>query len=351
MAKEDITIPRKYFAAANGYGGFRSYFGEIFRSEDYERIYVLKGGPGTGKSSMMRRLSEDLSSLGGSIEEIYCSSDPHSLDGVTCKVGEKKIAMLDGTAPHERDAVIPGAIDCIINLGEGWDEKWLSVKRDKILALNLQKKKAYKTAYSYLSLCGASAKLESQVKYKEKIKEFAITSIKSLAELDLKQNNGKIETRLISSFGRYGRYTLTTLSEISDKIYSPNLNEYFNQVFMNELYAYLCYNNADFIHFPDPLDQYSTEAIHLPNSRITFALRGGEPTGESIADSKDAVESEREKVAKACYDRSLEEAERWFSIASDNHFLLEEIYKEAMDFDKNDRIYKEKYQEIINVLS
>ena len=45
-----------YFAAANGYTGFRSYFGEMFTSDRYDRIFVLKGGPGTGKSRLIRNV-------------------------------------------------------------------------------------------------------------------------------------------------------------------------------------------------------------------------------------------------------------------------------------------------------
>ena len=33
-----------FFAAANGYSGFRSYFDKIFNPKDYDAIYILKGG-------------------------------------------------------------------------------------------------------------------------------------------------------------------------------------------------------------------------------------------------------------------------------------------------------------------
>ena len=50
----------RYFAAANGYSGFRSYFSTLFDSKDFTRILVLKGGPGTGKSSFMKKIITEI---------------------------------------------------------------------------------------------------------------------------------------------------------------------------------------------------------------------------------------------------------------------------------------------------
>ena len=47
-----------FFAAANTGRGFVSYFDEIFFCDDIKQRYVIKGGPGTGKSSIMRRVAK-----------------------------------------------------------------------------------------------------------------------------------------------------------------------------------------------------------------------------------------------------------------------------------------------------
>ena len=54
----NFTANDSFFAAANGFSGFRSYFPDVFKSSDYTRIFILKGGPGTGKSSLLRKLCE-----------------------------------------------------------------------------------------------------------------------------------------------------------------------------------------------------------------------------------------------------------------------------------------------------
>ena len=135
-----------FFAAANGYDGFISYFEKIFDPRDFARIYILKGGPGTGKSSLMRKISREISSKGGICESILCSSDKDSLDGIICTNNEAKIAIIDGTAPHERDPQLPGTKDELINLGDHWDKRWLCAKQNEILELNLEKKNAYRKA-------------------------------------------------------------------------------------------------------------------------------------------------------------------------------------------------------------
>ena len=58
--KSVLRTDRKnsYFASANGFDGFRSLYDEIYRSEDFARVFVIKGGPGTGKSRFMAEVAE-----------------------------------------------------------------------------------------------------------------------------------------------------------------------------------------------------------------------------------------------------------------------------------------------------
>ena len=79
-----------------------------------ERKIILKGGPGVGKSSFIKKMGEAFSSHGLDMEYHWCSSDNQSLDGIV--IGQK-ICILDGTAPHVVDPLCPGAVDEILNLG------------------------------------------------------------------------------------------------------------------------------------------------------------------------------------------------------------------------------------------
>ena len=108
----------RLFAGANSGGGFQSFYETILSDSEIKRIYILKGGPGTGKSSFMRDAASLAASRGLSVESYFCSSDPSSLDAV---VLGGKYAILDGTAPHTVEASAPGAREEIINLGAFWN--------------------------------------------------------------------------------------------------------------------------------------------------------------------------------------------------------------------------------------
>ena len=60
---------KKYFAAANTEKGFCSLFGEIFAPEELSWLYIIKGGPGTGKSTFMRGVGEAARERGFDVPE------------------------------------------------------------------------------------------------------------------------------------------------------------------------------------------------------------------------------------------------------------------------------------------
>ena len=72
-----------YFAALNGGKGFVSFFDDIFSPLD--RVYIIKGGPGTGKSKLMRDIAAEAVNKAYTVEYFCCSADPDSLDGIIIK--------------------------------------------------------------------------------------------------------------------------------------------------------------------------------------------------------------------------------------------------------------------------
>ena len=71
-----------FYLGANSPGGFYSLYDELLRPEEARSIYILKGGPGCGKSSLMRRVGAAMEEHGLDVEYIVCSGDPDSLDAV-----------------------------------------------------------------------------------------------------------------------------------------------------------------------------------------------------------------------------------------------------------------------------
>lgn len=140
---------RHLFPGGNTTQGFFSYYDNILTQEEATRIICLKGGPGVGKSTYMKRIGKAMEEKDYSVEYLHCSSDPDSLDGVL--IPAIKVAIIDGTSPHVVDPKNPGAVDEIIHLGDYWNEKGIRKNRKQILQVNTAVSKLFKRAYRYLA--------------------------------------------------------------------------------------------------------------------------------------------------------------------------------------------------------
>lgn len=141
----------EFFAGGNTPQGFFSYYDHIMPVRKAQKIICIKGGPGTGKSTLMKKAAHQYEK-NYDVELMHCSSDPDSLDGVV--VPRLGLAIIDGTAPHVVDPKNPGGIDSIFNAGDFWCEEAISAHRDDIVALNEKIANGYKTAYYYLNIAG-----------------------------------------------------------------------------------------------------------------------------------------------------------------------------------------------------
>lgn len=93
-----MSQPLHFFLGANTPQGFVSRFDQLADPKEGWREFVIKGGPGTGKSTLMRKIAEELQPRVEHMELIHCSSDADSLDGVIFH--DLKAAIADGTPPH-----------------------------------------------------------------------------------------------------------------------------------------------------------------------------------------------------------------------------------------------------------
>jgi Cdc6-like AAA superfamily ATPase len=136
-----------YFCGGNTARGFHSLFDSNLQHLD--RVFILKGGPGTGKSTLMKDIGKRWEDQDYDVEYLYCSSDPESLDGVI--IPSLKVGIVDGTAPHIIEPQMPGAIEEYVNLGEAWDSSTLSFHKGIIRDLNKQISECFQNAYNTFS--------------------------------------------------------------------------------------------------------------------------------------------------------------------------------------------------------
>ena len=139
-----MKLVRHVYPGGNTRYGFYSFYDYILPltgQDEYKMI--LKGGPGVGKSSLMKKVGEHFNGQ-HELEYHWCSSDNQALDAL---VIDARICILDGTAPHTVDPRYPGAYDDIIPLGNYWDGDRLRAQRHSIQSLTNEVSHFFQLAY------------------------------------------------------------------------------------------------------------------------------------------------------------------------------------------------------------
>lgn len=211
----DLT---KFFLGANSHIDFVSYFKQLQEQSDSMQLLILKGGPGSGKSSLMKKVLKYALNHNHEVEVIPCASDPLSLDAFIDKTAE--FAMMDGTAPHMEDPSLPGANHHILYTGDLWDCDILNQNSGKIRHLNARIGDYHKGAGAYIK--AASALLEENLRYSKKyINKAALAAFAEKICATIPKGGYKVEkVRLLSavSVGEI-KYFKETISSLADKIY------------------------------------------------------------------------------------------------------------------------------------
>lgn len=136
-----------YFLGESTQNGLKTYFNtQIMKNGRY--TYILKGGAGTGKSTLMKRIAEELS-YSDEVDRYFCASDPSSLDAVV--LNKRNIAVVDGTSPHVFDPYYPGLRQSIINMGEFWDSQKLRENEEEIIKATDDNLECHKRCRRYLT--------------------------------------------------------------------------------------------------------------------------------------------------------------------------------------------------------
>lgn len=144
-----------FFLGANTPEGFVSLFSELYFPEKGWRLFILKGGPGTGKSSVMKKIAAEADRRGIFCERIYCSSDPASLDAVI--LPGLKVSIADGTPPHVVEPRFPGVSETLVDLGAYRDDGKLRENGEEIIAKTLENSLEHKKCVGFLRAASLAA--------------------------------------------------------------------------------------------------------------------------------------------------------------------------------------------------
>lgn len=335
------------FAGANTSEGFYSFFDYIIDNDKAKKIICLKGGPGTGKSSLMKKISKFFEDEGFLIEYFHCSSDTDSLDSIVIK--DIGVCLVDGTAPHIRDPKNPGIIDEILNLGNYWDETSILPYKNEILGVNDEISDSFKKAYRYLK----SAKYIHENWSYYNSKSINYTKLNKL-EQELKNNiipnkdytnPGSLKRRFATAFSPQGIVTYAdSLSKRCKNIYVLNggPGTFKSHVLQNiGTEAYKQGYNVEFYH--DTLIPSRIEHLMIPdlNAAILTSNEVNNKTFEgqqfymdnildlSVLNKYRTEIDENKKLFKEILDKALKSLKEFKSL----HDKLEQYYINSMNFE------------------
>lgn len=334
-----------YFAARNGHRGFESRFDKVFMPRDFQKIFILKGGPGTGKSTLMRGLVSFANSTGLPCEAVLCSSDTSSLDGVIVRNGKRRVAVIDGTAPHATDPKYPGAVEEIVDLGEGFDISRLESQRDEILRLTTDKSAAYSAAYRALGEAGDEFNtIWSELRDSDLYSE-ADEIANELAAGESEVKNTLLNNEIIySAFGKSGYFRLPLTGGIPcvNFVGHPLVCALSASLMLRALRS----KNAVVRIARSALDDRLIDRIYTAERVYTFC-----EGDDGAVDLGDLSLPERARCDYEKYTKLLSGAKEHFADASRCHFALEGIYRECVDFTHNDRVFEHLRDRITDYLA
>lgn len=268
---------KHYFAASNTKDGFVSYFDNIFSDIDCDRVFILKGGPGCGKSTFMKKLGSLAEEMGLSAEYFHCSSDPMSLDGII--INEKRVCVIDGTSPHAAEPRLAGAREIIVDLGKSWDTDALFEKRNDIEKLSLQKKKYYNDAYSFLHTKSVMDSLIQNLVFPyilfDKLDKSAARLSKSLFKDIKEKTKADSRIRIASAFSSLGKIRFFTFEDSAE--YCIFIKEPFSScklahLFLSSVYEHAKSKNADVYISFNPEVKGQIDALYFPEIKVSVSL-------------------------------------------------------------------------------
>ena len=347
----------KFFMGSNTKKGFMHLFNKLKDPKCGNRFYILKGGPGSGKSTLMKRVAKALAENGHYIEYMPCASDPNSLDAIYDH--EAKIVIVDGTAPHTLDPDYPGAYDMIINLGEAWSSKHIANRKNEIINLSREIKNCHQLAgaciKSAASLLDQNRLIAKDYLKAEAIKELVDKIIENLKAAPL----GTESHRLLSavSVGKTVFFNDTLANLCPRLVIIEDQWGYVSDVVMSEVRDYAVRKKLDFITCYCSINAHE-KIDHLLFPSIGFGISTSNPYHHLDDKSKITAEDLMNPPGEYNMDsmkKNLSFAKELIITAGGHvakakalHDDLERYYITAMDFDKINPIYKRLIDEILN---
>ncbi len=357
----NTEIPR-FFMGTSTKNGFIGFPKDLYISHPDAHAFLIKSGPGTGKSTLMRSLAAMFRENGELVEEYTCSSDPDSLDGI--HLPARHVCVFDATAPHVLEPEQWGIKEEIVSLGDALNPSLLSAKRETINNTKSQNAAAHARARRYLT--GACAAFEDRGILSARARnDKTIQKIASrLVQTELTKPTHPVDfsgeqRRFLSAVTPKGFCTYSeTVSLLCPRILL--LDDPFSAAapaLLNELCLAAAKRDLPRILCPHPLSQSTISHLLFPSLGTAFVtadrtfsiLHPSRTLHLRRAYDETVIAANKNRAA---FDKKVERemilaATEALKNAKEAHDLLESPYKSAMNFEKIDSIKTALYQRIL----
>lgn len=261
----------RFFLGANSKNGFFSLYDGFTDPAAGDFLWVIKGSPGSGKSSFMKRICAAAEARGEPVECILCSGDPDSLDAVYLPA--RRVAYVDGTAPHVIEPRFPGASARYLDFSRFLDVDALRPKNPEIMSLNRRYKALYGAAYAQLSAAAALLPRNCPNLCSDAVMDALTRRMDGVAAREMRpqKKQGRLQHRFLSARSCKGHIMLTeTLSVFCDRLYLLDNALGLGNAALNRLAALSTARGFDAVVCHDPLEPEKPEALLLPEARVGF---------------------------------------------------------------------------------
>lgn len=328
-----------YFLGANSARGFCSLY-EGFGSARGAYLSIIKGGPGTGKSGLMRAIGREAVHRGYDVEYVLCSGDPDSLDGLLIPALGR--AWCDGTAPHVSEPAAFGVDGEYLNVGQFCRTPLPEAERQRVLSLSGAYKGRYAHAYALLAAARETERALSPAPCSPVEQERAGEVLRALCgRLAPPQlEKGVLLRRFAGAISCRGVLRLSESFERCKLIYCCEDGCGLAGGALRMLRDEALGRTALVIEYLSPLDASTIDALLLPELSAVF-VRGSlaVPHARRIAldrlagDLESVKQRRREKrAARRDAERYIQAACGALSEAKALHDELEAVYKPFMDY-------------------
>lgn len=358
------SFPVEYFLGANAPSGFYSLYSQLLPLPHAQSIYLLKGGPGCGKSTFLRQVARAAEQNSLRVEYILCSGDPDSLDAIV--IPSLRVALADATAPHVLEPNCPGAVDCYVDLGQCYDRSALKKLRFEIHAATDGYKQCYQRAYRCLNAAGTLCEDIRGTVLTDTAQQWLTRRARSVLHRELRAHRreriGQVKQRFLNAVTHKGYLSLydTALAQCPT-VYELQDNYGLSHELLLPLLTGAVELGLDVVACPDPMAPDRLLHLLIPETGTAFlsstpsAVFPDTPKRRIRLDSGCdtsllRLNRTRLRFAKKVSASLIDEAVSSLAQAKSMHDELEAIYNPYVDFDRVSRLAAETAGEILSLM-